>query len=606
METRRNWFTYIYLTFFGIFVCYSLFGGILNIGVSTKYPFLWYGGILLAMGGLWLISNSAAIILSHFDIYRFRLRSRIPGTIAEAVIIAAVILAAGAIRIWIIRYLPVQPQSDFQTYYNVADLLAKGTLKRDGAGYCDYISQFPHVIGYPYILSLIFKMFGASVTTGLHFNLAVSLLSVFFVNRIARLVCGRAAGVLAMVLAAFWPSQVLFINQMASEPLFTCLSLLCIWITAYLFSPSSSDRDIRIFVLNILLGIMLAVAGGVRPVSVVLLIAIIVCTITYKAGNAEASNTKAGLIKTCMARGWIRAIFLLAGFLICSQLISGATARAIDRKLPGTTVSFGYNLMVGLNVEAKGAWNEQDAKFLNDRFIETGSAVEAHKASLEQALKRINEDPEGIANLLFQKYALLWANDDYGSYWNLLFMEQQHNLTPERKEFINSVAIWNNIYYIICVYMSLIAGIFLWFRKKAGTVHILVLYFVGIAFLHMVVESQSRYHYSILPVFAILAAVGAAEIFRFHRHWEEQSCGSQSEAAGLEHENRLIGEQLSKKQEHGIEESKAPVFTGKDKNTAAGNRFDMLDAIQKGHVTVTVTEAYLKEKEEKLKEDNKE
>ena len=605
METRRNWFTYIYLTFFGIFVCYSLFGGILNIGNSAKYPFLWYGGILLAMGSLWLISNSAAIILSHFDIYRFRLRSRIPGIIAETVIIAAVILAAGAVRVWIIGYLPVQPQSDFQTYYNVADLLAKGTLKRDGAGYCDYISQFPHVIGYPYILSLIFKLFGASVTKGLYFNLAVSLLSVFFVNRIARLICGRAAGVLAMLLAAFWPSQVLFINQMASEPLFTCLSLLCIWITAYLFSHSSYAKDIRIFVLNILLGILLAAAGGVRPVSVVLLIAIIICTITYKSGHAEASNAKAGLIKSCMARGWIRAIFLLAGFLVCSQLISGATARAIERKLPGSTVSFGYNLMVGLNVESKGAWNEQDAKFLNDRFIETGSAAEAHKASLEQAVQRIKEDPEGIGNLLFQKYALLWANDDYGSSWNLLFLEQQHNLTSERKEFINSVAIWNNIYYIICVYMSLIAGIFLWFRKKAGTAHILILYFVGIAFLHMVLESQSRYHYNILPVFAILAAVGAAEIFKFYRHREEQGSGNENQAAGPEHENRSIGEELTKKQESGIEESQAPVIQDGAQKTAADHRFDILDAIQKGHVTVTVTEAYLKKNGEKLKE-NKE
>lgn len=606
METRRNWFTYIYLTFFGIFVCYSLFGGILNIGISAKYPFLWYGGILLSMGGLWLISNSAAIVFSHFDIYRFRFRSRIPGIVVEGVIIAAAIIAAGAVRMWIIRYLPVQPQSDFQTYYSVADMLAKGSLKRDGAGYCDYISQFPHVIGYPYILSLIFKLFGTSVATGLYFNLAVSLISIFFVNRIARLICGRVAGILAMVLAAFWPSQVLFVNQMASEPAFMCLSLLCIWITAYLFKASSAAKDVSIFILNILLGILLAVAGGVRPVSVVLLIAIVICTITYKAGTVEGSNEKAGLIKSCLSRGWIRVIFLLAGFLICSQMISGATARAIDRKLPGSAVSFGYNLMVGLNVESKGSWNEQDAKFLNDKFIETGSAEEAHKASLELAVKRIKEDPEGIVNLMFQKYTLLWANDDYGAYWNLLFLEQQNNLTSGRKEFINSVTIWNNIYYIICVYMSLIAGIFLWFRKKAGTGHILVLYFVGIAFLHMVVESQSRYHYSILPVFAILAAVGAVEIFKFYRYREAYIFGNESEADVPEREKRAIEEQVLKKQESAIEESKTPAITDEDKKAAADHRFDILEAIQKGHVTVTVSEAYLKKNEEKLREDKKE
>lgn len=602
MKTHRNWFTYIYLTFFGICLCFSLFGAILNIGISTKYPFLWYGGILLTMGGLWLILNALAKILSRFNIYR--LKGRRLGLCLETVLITAVLIAAGAARLWIVRNLPVQPESDFKTYYEIAKLLSQGTLKSDGAGYCDYISQFPHVIGYPYVLSLFFKLFGASVATGLYVNLAAGLMSIFFVNRIARLVCGSTGGILAAALAAFWPSQILFINQMASEPLFMCLSLLCIWIAAYLFKASTEVKDTRILLLNVLLGILLAAAGGVRPVSVILLIAILICTITYR--EVPDENSKPGLIKSCVSRGWIRVIFVFISFLICSQLISGATAHTIGRKLPGSTVSFGYNLMVGLNTESRGAWNEKDAKFLTDRFTETDSAQEAHKASLREALKRVREDPERIADLVFEKYTLLWANDDYGAYWNLLFLEQQHKLTVERKDFINAIAVWNNIYYIICMYLSLITGIFLWFRKNEGTEHILVLYFVGTAFLHMLLESQGRYHYNILPVFAILASAGISEIFKYYRRREKHDPAYENGSAVPVIEKNPAAGQLDEKQENTASKAAISIGEHEEEKISSDHSFDILDAIRNGHVTVTVTEAYLKESGDVLREDQKE
>ncbi len=580
METRRNWFTYIYLTIFGICLCFSLFSGILSIGVSTKYPFLWYGGILLVMGGLWLVSNTLAILASHYKLYRFTPKNPKMLTAVEAILITLVVISAVAVRLWIIRNLPVQPESDFQTYYKIAELLANGTLLRDGTGYCDYISQFPHVIGYPYILSKIFMVFGPSVKAGLYLNLTASVLSILFVNRIGRLTCGRAGGFLAMLLVAFWPSQILYINQLASEPVFMCLTLLCIWIIAYLFKIPASVKASRILMLYVILGTLLGMAGAVRPVAIILLVAMIICTITYRAKASDIS--RAGLIKSLMSRGWIGATIVLVSYLVCSLIISGATAKTIDRELPGSTVSFGYNLMVGLNMESKGTWNEEDSKFLNDRYMDTGSAQEAHKASRNEAVKRLTKDPLGIANLMFEKYTMLWWNDDYGAYWNLLFLEQQGNLTADKRELINDITIWNNVYYIICVYLSLVAGIFLWFRKSVGTKNVLILYFIGTALLHMILESQGRYHYNILPVFALLAVSGLTEIFRYYQnHLAYNQSQNTDTLADIEQETKLKN---SFKEDRKI-------------NNTSDNSFDMLDAIRKGHVTVTVTEAYLEGKD---------
>jgi len=587
METRKNWFTYIYLTIFVICLSYSLFSATLNIGVNARYPFIWYGGMLAVMGGLWLVLNTSAAIASRFSLWGIKPGSRRVALYLEAFALLLIIAAAAFLRLWVMSNLPVKPESDYLTYYNIAELLFKGKLVSDGAGYCDYISQFPHVIGFPYILSLVFRVFGVSVSTGLYFNMVVSLISIFLVHRTARLLAGKAGGILAAAIAAFWPSQILYINQIASEPVFMCLSLGCIWMTAVLFKAPAVEKSWKILVFNIALGILLAIAGGVRPVSIILLIAIIICSVTYKA--RLSGSDEAGLIKSCMSRGWIRALVILAGYMACSMLISTATAKAIDRELPGTTTSFGYNLMVGLNIDAKGSWNEKDSGFLIDKFAETGSAEETHVACRTEALKRLGQNPAGIANLIFQKYALLWEDDDY--YWNPTFFQQGD---PVRNEFINNVTVWNNIYYTVFVYLSLLAGIFLWFKKKVGTEHVLVLYFIGVAILHMILESQSRYHYNILPVFAILASAGVTEIFR--RHADARRAAATGRSLPVD---EALSEEQSLGEAAAVAEQKPSEAELIEKETAVDNKFDLLDAIKQGHVTVTVTEAYLNRDEEK-------
>ncbi len=554
----------------------------------------------MLMGGLWLVLNTSAAIASHFSMSGVKPGGRKAAVFLEVFVMLSILTAAALLRFWIISSLPMKPESDFQTYYKVAELLSQGKLVSDGAGYCDYISQFPHVMGFPYFLSLVFRVFGVSVSTGLYFNLAVSLLSIFFVHRTARLLAGRVGGILAATIVAFWPSQIIYINQMASEPVFMCLTLICIWIAARLFKAPAGEKAWKILVFNIALGILLAIAGGVRPVAIILLIAIIICSVTYKA--RLSGSDEAGLIKSCMSRGWIRALVILTGYMACTLLISAATAKAIDRELPGTTASFGYNLMVGLNIESKGGWNETDSSFLSKRFAETGSAQEAHIACRNVALSRLEEHPVGIANLVFQKYTLLWENDDYGSYWNLLFLKQQNNLTSERNEFMNNMTIWNNIYYMICVYLSLLAGIYLWFGKKVGTEHVLVLYFIGIAILHMFLESQSRYHYNILPVFALLASTGTVEIFRHHAAARKTATDSIALSSA-----DFKSEEQSLEMATAMEDRKPSEGELMGKNTGPiDNKFDLLEAIKEGHVTVTVTEAYLNRDEEEKEPEKKE
>jgi hypothetical protein len=130
---------------------------------------------------------------------------------------------------------------------------------------------------------------------------------------------------------------------------------------------------------------------------------------------------------------------------------------------------------------------------------------------------------------------------------------------------------------LLCVFLSFLAGISLWHRKKVGPEHILVLFFIGTAMLHMILESQNRYHYNILPIFAILAAVGIVDIFH---NYESKTGISKTE------ENVVLQQELTTT----LAELPADQETVEAKN----NNFDMLSAIKSGHVTVTVSEEYLK------------
>ncbi len=599
-----KWFTYIYLTIFSIFIGYALFSGILNVGISTDYPFLWYGGIILTMGVLWLLANAVASLLSRFNNHRFEPQYKKYSVFIESIIVIAVITVGAGLRIWVIQNLHITPASDYKTYYDVATLLSQGDLIKDGVGLCDYISQFPHVIGYPYILSKAFRIFGVSVSVGLYLNLVASLISIFLAYRIARLICGKIGGMIALVLVAFWPSQILYINHLASEPIFMCITLFSIWLAVYLSKYTLKKRKPSVYLLlYIVLGISLAVGAVVRPMSIILLIAIVICTLPSKI-NLNEDKDSIGLIKKGMSKGWIRALAILISYLLCSQIILGAITKTIDRELPGSSVSYGYNLLVGLNIDSKGAWNEVDAKLMNDKFMETDSAAEAHRAARDEAFKRIQKDTIGIANLAFEKYTLLWCNDNYASSWNLLFLEQQNNLTLERKAFINELIPWNNLYYLFCVFFSFIAGIALWFRKKTGPEHILVLFFIGTAILHMILESQNRYHYNILPIFAILAAVGISEIFNYYT--KKTTTLKAIENIKLQQENTPTQVEFSDEQKHPLAQEQQENRENQEsqeqqqqhehqvQQVEKSNKFDMLAAIKDGHVIVTVSEAYLK------------
>jgi hypothetical protein len=511
LAAKKNWFEYTALILFEVCAAYALFGGIISLSGPKSYPYLWHAGA---------ISAFAAAIPAVFLFSRLLRYSKLPqllpadgrsSRVIERTAAAAVLAVGAFVRIWVIAHTPITPASDYETYYNVAVLLSQGTL--GASGYSGYIAEFPHVIGYPFVLSLLFRITGPSVAAGLWLNAAASLLSAFFVYRITRRLAGRFGGFIALLLAAFWPSQILYGTILASEPVFICTLLIAVRLFIYLFDyPARLGNAESLMVLCVLFGIIVALSAAIRPLTEILLAAAILCLLPRYVKFDANEKMLYGKVTRMACQGWFRALVIIFSYLLCARLVSAAVANTIDYQLPGGTVSFGYNFMVGVNIDAKGAWNQKDADFFSTIFAATNSAEAAHRASIGVALQRIRDNPAGVLNLAMEKFAYLWSNDDYASYWVTLFLGQQGNLTPERQNIINAISQWNDYAYLLSIFFSSLMGLKMIKQRYISPAQVLILLFVGTVILHMLLESQNRYHYIMLPVFAILSSMSAADL----------------------------------------------------------------------------------------------
>lgn len=586
MKPKKNVFGYFVHILFLVGILYALVCGIGDLGTGREYPYLLRGGFFLLLLLLWCLLNAMAAVAARFeweDLSKTRKRVL---DIMEGLFAAAVLVAAGWVRLEAIRNLPMQPASDYKTYFEIGDYLNRGTLTKAGTGYCDYIAMFPHVYGYPSFLAWLFRHFGTKVSVAQYANLVLSVATVFLTYRTGRLAAGRMAGLTALVLAAFWPSQVLYSTMVASEFLFSFLLMLGVYL--FVLSMKVCTPQMRHPVLGVLLhiaiGVCLGFCASVRPMALIAVITIVLCIFTQRLFLPAEKEEQPSISLMILSRGWMRCLIIILCYVLITTATNMTIERTVDRKLASGSTSFGYNLLVGLNAQSEGGWNQEDATYLYDAYDRTGDAGQAHLACRDLAIQRLTRDPESIFNLFLRKYHVLWGNDDYGGTWNLVFLDEQGNLTPERESFLYSSRDWGNLYYLLCLAFAGIAGIFLW-KKGNDTEFVFVLIFVGTVGMHLFVESQNRYHYHALYMFALLAGCAVDGIYRMNR----------AKVLKLREEKEAARAKLREKQERIRKMHQDELELTQLREEAMQSKFDMKDALERNLVRVSVSQAYQQE-----------
>ncbi|BCN29943.1 hypothetical protein [Anaeromicropila herbilytica] len=599
MQLKRNWFNNFCISLAIIGLLYVMICGFTFLGGDKEYPDLLKGVLIFTLLGVWIGIKLLGNLAERLHLSMIFSENKNWVRIIQIVIVVVILVIAAAIRIIIIQKIPMKPESDYKTYYEIAKLLKSGDILEKGKGYCNYIALFPHVMGYSYILKKAFEWFGTSVIVGQYVNVFFSVGTVYLMYRIARLIKGRIAGMVALVLCAFWPSQILYITMLSAEYAFTFFFYLCI----LLFLTSMKDEDmnqkqpLKVVLSHVLLGVLIALTAAIRPMALILLIAIILCIFPQKMKLANLPRNDLPLLLRLIEKGWRRCILILIPYIIISNVITSNIELTVDKTLPSSAESFGYNLLVGLNIKSVGGWNEQDANLLENTMEKTNSASKAHIACRNIALKRLTSNPKGIFNLFIAKYELLWGNDDYGSTWNLTFLNEQKHLTKAKSDFLYEIRDYNNILYIMTVFFALVALLYLLKKEKEESYAILlILIYIGTVGMHLFVESQNRYHYFVLQIFIVLAGMGVEWIIEDAKQTVGNVLCERELALTLEDEGQNEIEELE------AEKLRIQELVKKEMS----HSFDMTEALKNGHVVMTVSEVYGKDNNEVFDEKDKE
>lgn len=379
--------------------------------------------------------------------------------------------------LWIV-FFKIEPSSDFAVYWNYALKLFEGNNTSDG-----YIALFPHIFGYSFFLSFFMKLIG---TNGIHvpvINVILSCISGVLIFLICRKCFGKIQAVFGYLLWVFLPSKLIYNSMVLSEPMYTCLTLLF-----FLLVVICEEKNKTICcILGVLSGLVLAWINSLRPLALILIIALFIRIIfltDYRQSTIE--DFKKRLLFT---------VFLIISYIPACSAWNNYTESILGEEI----ASFpGYNIYVGFNRETKGSHSQADMDVLLNYYYNEGLTVpEAQTRMLLHTKERISDGEKYNFNFFREKLRKFLGNDEGGAYYAL------NELSPRQYSFL---CVISNCYYYFLVFLTIMGCHVIWKNYCFIPVLIAPLFAIGLTLAHLIVEVAGRYHYSILPVLIIVAS----------------------------------------------------------------------------------------------------
>lgn len=397
-------------------------------------------------------------------------------------------------RFILITILKVIPKSDFNTYH----IFAKAMANNEIIGH-NYISLFPHYYGYPYFLSIFYRIFGSQAYVAQMLNVILSCVIVILLFNIGKLVFNRIqVGFLSALIWSIWPSQMLYSVFVCTELVFTCLMLLCTYIFLIGIKKEKSNLISRIYLISV--GVMCALSNMIRPLALIVLLAFIIYCIFYQDEDKDLSWRKKVIFKSK------RVALLLISYAIITQLLGVYVSSEIDKQI--AKKPYGFNLYVGMNIESGGRWNEGDSQLLESIILEEKySAQEIHDKFLEFGVQRIQKmSVKEFINHIKNKNTNMWNLDqDVVNYLKHSISYDDTSIDFLKYERI-LIKLSNFFYYVILI-ISAIGTLAKVINKNFNNKEfIFYMIIVGVFLVHNVFEVASRYHFITISLFTLIAA----------------------------------------------------------------------------------------------------
>ncbi|MCL1806079.1 MAG: glycosyltransferase family 39 protein [Oscillospiraceae bacterium] len=391
----------------------------------------------------------------------------------------------GLLWLAITRVSPEMFVKDFSRQFETAKAFAAGTPVPEP----DYQAVFPHLLGYPFVLSLFFRLFGASVTVAQGVNLFFSVCVAFLLFSTAKKLMGQTAALAAGLFWALLPQHFMLLSLVGSEPLYILLSLCAVRMFLLAYDRLSGVLHTEILVW-MLLGLVVGLFDLVRPLGPIYLLAFILI---------------AAIFAPVFHRRWLHlivsALAMIAVYTAVTQAGAALYDEALDR--PAARNGFGWNLYVGMNRESAGGWNAEDYEVMRERLDQGLPASEIQRLFRQEAFERLKERLSGFPRFMANKFTKVWSQDSFTVYWLSAGMRDDSPLDIRARAGMLS-ALCNLAYGLLlgCCAFSLFRQV-----KSLGEGFVLpVTILIGVVILFLLLEANPRYHYAGSAMLCLLAA----------------------------------------------------------------------------------------------------
>ena len=377
--------------------------------------------------------------------------------------------------IWV-AYAPSDPSlafalNDPHFYYHNASSLAAGngyTMPWVGGN----TAYWPP--GYPLVLASLFRLFAPHVSIAWGMNIVLGALTCVLLYYVGRSALNERVGIVAGLLLALFPGHVFFASLVLSEVAFTFLLTLAMLLILVVARTNDKTRWPCIVFLGLVAGFAALMRGQglfVIPVALVFWF--------YRTGD------------------WTRALpWATAAFLTAAVIILPWTVRnyvQMGSPVPIST-NDGVNLYMGHNAIATGRMMYDPGWWATEVYSDLPPAkreVAASNLLLREGIEYMFTHPVRELHLSAVKLRALYEDDEEGL--------REIPIQPGR------IGLAANVYYFATLALSA-GGLFMWLRNPRGALGLPLLVIAVFTVGQLLFFGNPRFHYPMLPSFALLAA----------------------------------------------------------------------------------------------------
>jgi 4-amino-4-deoxy-L-arabinose transferase-like glycosyltransferase len=397
----------------------------------------------------------------------------------STLIVAAVLRVAWAIAT------PGIAVSDPVIYINAATTLAAG----EGYVLPDGSPSAYMPIGYPFVLSLAFRVFGPSLATARGLQVLLSIVVVALTWYAARELAGERVARAAAAILAVWPSQIWAVGVAYSDIL-AQVALLAAFAVGF--------RERR--ELALIAGLFIGLGVHVRPaVSIAVPVLLAVWLLRHKGWAWRAAALALGI--ALGAGPWVARNYFTLGHAV-------------------TSTNGGLSLWVGAHEGATGGYMEPDWETL------PADEVERDREAARRGTAWIREHPVAWLRLIPAKMWNTFSSD----VWALYASFRGVALLPR---WFSWFAQLTAATYLAMLALAAIGFVVASRRRAWGLAAVAALPLLGIAVVQVFAFGDSRYNFLGAPCLAISAAYGCQNIGnRFGDWWRRKRSAPGSENDG--------------------------------------------------------------------------